>query len=114
MGGWVGEKKTKLMLYSTLVEIQVEVGVELGNYGTYNKGEEINLLQDFIYLLTYYSAVNCLLCVLCVCVSRFPSINTKSQWISRLELQLTEKSQNPKEFLTFAFSDYLLMFIARK
>ena len=35
MGGWVGwwlvgEKKTKLMLYSTLVEIEVEVGVELG------------------------------------------------------------------------------------
>ena len=26
----VGEKKTKLMLYSTLVEIEVEVGVELG------------------------------------------------------------------------------------
>ena len=30
-GWWVGEKKTKLMLYSTLVEIEVEVGVELGN-----------------------------------------------------------------------------------
>ena len=33
-GGWVGvwvRKKTKLMLYSTLVEIEVEVGVELGN-----------------------------------------------------------------------------------
>ena len=31
MGGrWVGEKKTKLMLYSTLVEVKVEVGVELG------------------------------------------------------------------------------------
>ena len=30
-GGWVGQKKTKLMLYSTLVEIEVEVGVELGN-----------------------------------------------------------------------------------
>ena len=29
MGGWV-RKKTKLMLYSTLVEIEVEVGVELG------------------------------------------------------------------------------------
>ena len=28
-GGWVVEKKTKLMLYSSLVEI--EVGVELGN-----------------------------------------------------------------------------------
>ena len=27
----VGEKKTKLMLYSTLVEFDVEVGVELGN-----------------------------------------------------------------------------------
>ena len=27
----VGEKKTKLMLYSTLVEIVVEVEVELGN-----------------------------------------------------------------------------------
>ena len=25
------EKKKKLMLYSTLVEIEVEVGVELGN-----------------------------------------------------------------------------------
>ena len=31
VGGWVGQKKTKLMLYSTLVEIEVEVGVELGN-----------------------------------------------------------------------------------
>ena len=30
---WVGQKKTKLMLYSTLVEIEVEVGVELGNTG---------------------------------------------------------------------------------
>ena len=30
-GGCVGQKKTKLMLYSTLVEIEVEVGVELGN-----------------------------------------------------------------------------------
>ena len=29
---WVGgSEKTKLMLYSTLVEIEVEVGVELGN-----------------------------------------------------------------------------------
>ena len=27
----MGEKKTKLMPYSTLVEIEVEVGVELGN-----------------------------------------------------------------------------------
>ena len=27
----MGQKKTKLMLYSTLVEIEVEVGVELGN-----------------------------------------------------------------------------------
>ena len=31
VGGWV-RKKTKLMLYSTLVEIEVEVGVELGNF----------------------------------------------------------------------------------
>ena len=31
VGGWVGHKQTKLMLYSTLVEIEVEVGVELGN-----------------------------------------------------------------------------------
>ena len=30
-GRVVGEKKTKLMLYSTLVEVEVEVGVELGN-----------------------------------------------------------------------------------
>ena len=29
--GWVGEKNTKLMLYSTLIEIEVEVGVEHGN-----------------------------------------------------------------------------------
>ena len=29
--GWVGEKITKLLLHSTLVEIEVEVGVELGN-----------------------------------------------------------------------------------
>ena len=27
----MGEKKTKLMLYSTLVEVEVEGGVELGN-----------------------------------------------------------------------------------
>ena len=31
----MGEKKTKLMLYSILVEIEVEVAVELGN--TQNK-----------------------------------------------------------------------------
>ena len=31
VGGWVGQKQTKLMLYSTLVEIEIEVGVELGN-----------------------------------------------------------------------------------
>ena len=31
-GGWVGQKKTKLILYSTLVENEVEVGVELGNF----------------------------------------------------------------------------------
>ena len=28
---WVGEKKTELILYSTVVEIVVEVEVELGN-----------------------------------------------------------------------------------
>ena len=28
----MGPKKTKLMIYSTLVEVEVEVGVELGNY----------------------------------------------------------------------------------
>ena len=28
---WVVEKKTKLMIYSALVEIEVEVGVELQN-----------------------------------------------------------------------------------
>ena len=27
---WVGQKKTKLMLFSTQVEVVVEVGVELG------------------------------------------------------------------------------------
>ena len=35
LGGWVSrlvvEKKTKLMLYSTLVKVEVEVGVKLGN-----------------------------------------------------------------------------------
>ena len=30
-GGWLGQKKTKLMLYSTFVEIEVEVEVEHGN-----------------------------------------------------------------------------------
>ena len=30
VGGWVRQKKTKLMLYSTIVEIEVEVGVEIG------------------------------------------------------------------------------------
>ena len=42
-GGWVGQKKTKLMLYSTLVEIEVEVGVELGNdqeYRGQDSGED--------------------------------------------------------------------------
>ena len=36
-GGWVGQKKTKLMLYSTLVEIEVEVRVELGNENKRNE-----------------------------------------------------------------------------
>ena len=40
MGG--KEKKTKLMLYSTLVEIEVEVGVELGN----NKNEQTTKNED--------------------------------------------------------------------
>ena len=35
----MGEKKTKLMLYSTLVEIEVEVGVELGNLGSFVRVE---------------------------------------------------------------------------
>ena len=34
MGGWVCEKKKKLMLYSSLVEIEVEIGVMLGNKDT--------------------------------------------------------------------------------
>ena len=34
-GRWGGEKKTKIMLYSTLVEVEVEVGVELGNNNVY-------------------------------------------------------------------------------
>ena len=32
---WVGEKKTKLMLYSTLVEVVVEAEVELGKIHIY-------------------------------------------------------------------------------
>ena len=36
----------------------------------------------------YYSFVACLLCLLCVCVSRSPSKKTKPQWISRLSLTL--------------------------
>ena len=35
VGGWLGQKKTKLMLYSILVEIEVEVGVELGKTRVY-------------------------------------------------------------------------------
>ena len=42
VGGWVVKKKTKLMLYLTLVEIEVEVGVELG------KKEEI-VLSDLSF-----------------------------------------------------------------
>ena len=38
----MGEKKTKLMLYSTLVEIEVEVGVELGK-------NDMNSHQNFIF-----------------------------------------------------------------
>ena len=46
MGGWVVKKKTKLMLYSTLVEI--EVGVELGNI------EVFEILQYWsIWILKY-------------------------------------------------------------
>ena len=30
VGWWVAQKKTKIMLYSTLVEIEIEVEVELG------------------------------------------------------------------------------------
>ena len=38
MGGWwVCEKKMKLLLYSTLVEIEVEVRVELGNENKRNE-----------------------------------------------------------------------------
>ena len=41
----MGEKKTKLMLYSTLVKIEVEVGVELGNY-IYLDFDNQSLLMD--------------------------------------------------------------------
>ena len=37
----MGEKKTKLMLYSTLVEVEVEVGVELDK--NMNEKEQENL-----------------------------------------------------------------------
>ena len=49
--GWVGEKKTKLMLYSTLVEIEVEVGVELGNVSSvvYRKLKILYDISDTIY-----------------------------------------------------------------
>ena len=38
----MGEKKTKIMLYSTLVEVEVEVGVELGNEISSFRGYLIN------------------------------------------------------------------------
>ena len=41
----MGEKKTKLMLYSTLVRIEVEVGVELDNY-IYLDFDNQSLLMD--------------------------------------------------------------------
>ena len=47
-GGWVGQKKTKLMLYSTLVEIEVEVGVELGN-----RGAHAHKNRDHIYIWNF-------------------------------------------------------------
>ena len=40
-GGRVGEKKTKLTLYSTLVETEVEVGVELGNKTSFRSFDPI-------------------------------------------------------------------------
>ena len=42
VGGWVGEEKTKLMLYSTLVEVKVEVEVEHGNEISSFRGYLIN------------------------------------------------------------------------
>ena len=37
MGGWWVLDFTRLMLISTQVEVVVEVGVELGNYGNYDE-----------------------------------------------------------------------------
>ena len=55
MGWWVvGEKKTKLMLYSTLVK--VEVGVELGNtnwnYLSNLPASDQNFLQNIFFICT--------------------------------------------------------------
>ena len=38
-----GREKPKLMLYSTLVEIEVEVGVELGNNGMLRMGQAYHI-----------------------------------------------------------------------
>ena len=50
----MGEKKTKLMLYSTLVEIEVEVGVELskslkfklGHFKTHEEGLDFSKMSE--------------------------------------------------------------------
>ena len=45
----MGEKKTKSMLYSILVEIEVEVGVELGNtQSTYMFPIKTKYMNSFI------------------------------------------------------------------
>ena len=48
-------KKTKLMLYSTLVEIEVEVGVELGNITSirYHHNTELAAIH-FCYVSNIY------------------------------------------------------------
>ena len=47
-GGWT---KTKLMLNSTQVEVEVEVGVELGNMGLYS----------ILYFTSRYCAILCII-----------------------------------------------------
>ena len=47
----MGEKKTKLMLYSTLVEMEVEVEVELGN--KYQRVKK-NILYTILFAMLSY------------------------------------------------------------
>ena len=53
----MGKKKTKLMLYSTLVEIEFEVRVELGNRDMYKLSENSST-QSLLLVMSKISLSN--------------------------------------------------------